>query len=289
MSVRKGKTDKIFDIVLYAVMAIILFAFIAPIWILFTASLSDNQTLIKEGYSMWFSGFSFDGYRYLFEASNVFFHSIFVSIVISVGTALLSLTVTALAGYALSKPYLPFRSFFNLVFTIPMFFGGGAIPLYLVIRAIGIYNTIWSLILPGTFSVYNLILMRKYFIGIDPSMEEAALIDGAGHIRIFTNIYLPLSVPICITVAFMVFVGRWNSWVDNLMYVAAGNEELWTLQYVLRTIMTDVRSFTANDDNAPIKVIQNAAVMASVIPVIVVSPFLQKFFTKGITAGAVKG
>lgn len=283
------KKDLAFDIVLYVIMALILFCFIAPIWLLFMASLSDNISLTLNGYSMWFQGFSFEGYKYLFEASDVFLHSILVSVEVSVGAALISLVITALAGYALSKPYLPFRKFFNFLFAIPMFFSGGAIPLYLVIRGIGLYNSVWALILPMVFSGYNLILMRKYFTGIDLALEEAASIDGAGHFKIFTTVYLPLSVPICISVAFMVFVTRWNGWVDNLMYVTAGNEDLWTLQYVLRQIMTDVKSFTANDDTAPILVIKNAAVMASVIPVIIVSPFIQKFFTNGITAGAVKG
>lgn len=288
MSLSTTKKEKGYDIIIYIIIGLTLLFFIAPIWILFVASLSEEKGLTMNGYSMWFSGFSFRGYQYLFEACDVFVHSIFMSILVSVSTALLSLALTALAGYALSKPYLPFRSFFNLIFIIPMFFGGGQIPLYIVIRSIGIYDTAMALILPSVFSVYNLILVRKYFTGIDKAMEEAALIDGAGHWKIFVKIYLPLSVPICITVGFMVFVAKWNSWIDNVLYLGANSQDLWTMQYVLRMITTERQMF-AGDVDAPQLTFQNAAVMASVIPIIVASPFLQKFFTKGITAGAVKG
>lgn len=293
MSGRKAnfgrKKTTVFDVVNVLIMLLLIAGFIFPFWLLVTASFSENVLLEKNGFSVAFQGFTFEAYKFVFDASDVFFHSIFITILTSCTTVALSLIACVSAGYVLSRKYLKGLKFLNVLVMIPMFFSGGMIPTYLVIRGIGIYNTIWALILPAVTSTYNILLIRNYFYGLGNSLEEAAHIDGANDLQILVRIFVPLSVPVMITVGFMTFVGRWNSWLASLLYLSAGNKNLWTLQYVLRQILTDQKAIFGNIDGAPLRSAQNAGIMISVLPLLIIAPVIQKFFVRGITAGAVKG
>ena len=278
-----------FDVINVAIMLLLMAIFLFPFWMLLTASLSENALLEKNGFSIAFQGFTFEAYKFVFDASDVFFHSIFVTILTSTATVILSLMSCVAMGYVLSRKYLKARKALNVYVMIPMFFSGGMIPTYLVIRGIGIYNTVWALILPAVAGTYNILLIRNYFYGLSESLEEAALIDGANDLQILVKIFVPLSVPVMITVGFMTFVGRWNSWLASLLYLSAGNKSLWTLQYVLRQILTDQKAIFGNIDGAPLRSAQNAGIMISVLPLLIIAPVIQKFFVRGVTAGAVKG
>ena len=209
-------------------------------------------------------------------------------------TALLSVAVCTLAAYVLSKKYLVGRKFFTVIFMITMFFSGGTIPTYLLIRGIGIYDTIWALVLPGVVSTYNILLIRNYFYGLPDAMEEAAKIDGASDVDVLTKIFAPLSVPMMCAIGIMTFIGKWNEWLPSLLYLGATHKSLWTAQYVLRQMLRDMQTLFGNAAggsvvNAPLIASKNAAIVVVVLPLIVMSPVLHKYFVKGLTAGSVKG
>lgn len=282
--------NHIFDIALAVMMAIISFIFILPFWIIIVSSLSSNVLLLKNGISIWFQGFDIAGYKLIFGMSDKFIRSIGVSLLTSSVSTVISVFVCTLTAYVLSKKYLVGRKIFNIFLMITMFFSGGTIPTYLVIRNIGLYNSIWALILPGVITAYPVLLVRNYFYGITASLEEAAQLDGAGDLTILWYIYLPLSVPIMCTIGCMTFISKWNAWLPSLLYIGAGKEHLWTAQYVLRQMLRDMKTFVGTDTaNAPTISAQNASIVIVVLPLILLSPILHKFFSAGLTAGSVKG
>ncbi len=286
----KRKKIRAFDVALAFVMTVLSLIFLLPFWIIVVSSLSENLQLMTNGISVWFQGFNFEGYRLLFGLSDKFIRSIWVSLYTSFLAALLSVVACSLCAYALSKKYLVGRNVITIFVLIPMFFSGGMMPLYLVIRGINLYNSVWALILPGMVSSYYIVLVRNFFYGISESLEEAAQLDGANDVQVFTYIYLPLSIPMMCAIACMRFVAQWNSWMPSLLYVAPTSEHLWTVQYVLRQMLYDMKVLVgANIADAPTISAQNAAIVVVVLPLILLSPILHKYFTAGMTMGAVKG
>ena len=283
-----------FDIINYSLMILLMASFVIPFWIIIAASVSDNGTLQAEGISLQIKRFTFEAYKFLFTMNDIFIRSIGVSFLTSLLTALLSVAVCTLAAYVLSKKYLVGRKFFTVIFMITMFFSGGTIPTYLLIRGIGIYDTIWALVLPGVVSTYNILLIRNYFYGLPDAMEEAAKIDGASDVDVLIRIFAPLSVPMMCAIGIMTFIGKWNEWLPSLLYLGATHKSLWTAQYVLRQMLRDMQTLFGNAAggsvvNAPLIASKNAAIVVVVLPLIVMSPVLHKYFVKGLTAGSVKG
>ena len=283
-----------FDIINYSLMILLMASFVIPFWIIIAASVSDNGVLQAEGISLQIKGFTLEAYKFLFTMNDIFIRSIGVSFLTSLLTALLSVAVCTLAAYVLSKKYLVGRKFFTVIFMITMFFSGGTIPTYLLIRGIGIYDTIWALVLPGVVSTYNILLIRNYFYGLPDAMEEAAKIDGASDVDVLTKIFAPLSVPMMCAIGIMTFIGKWNEWLPSLLYLGATHKSLWTAQYVLRQMLRDMQTLFGNAAggsvvNAPLIASKNAAIVVVVLPLIVMSPVLHKYFVKGLTAGSVKG
>lgn len=290
---RRNKIS-LFDIVNGFFILIFLTLFVLPFWMILVSSLSENTLLQAEGSGLWFKGFSLDGYSFLFEMSEIFFHSLWFSLWTSALSSILTCAVCLLAAYALSKKYLVGRKFFNLFFMITLFFNGGQIPTYLVIRSIGLYNTAWAFILPGVSGAYNIMLMRNYFYGMPTALEEAARLDGASDINVLLRVFIPLSMPIVFTVFLTAFVAKWNAWIPSLLYVGAQNKSLWTAQYVLNQMITDAQSLFGNVgggtvSTAPLIAAKNAGIIIVVLPLVVLSPLVQRFFVGGITAGSVKG
>ena len=271
-------------------MVLVSLIFLLPFWLILVSSLSDNLKLITNGISVWFQGFNLEGYKLLFGMSDKFLRSIGVSVYTSFLSALLSVIVCTLCAYALSKKYLVGRNALTIFILIPMFFSGGMVPLYLVICGINLYNTVWALILPGMVSSYYIVLVRNFFYGISESLEEAAQLDGANDLQVFSHIYFPLSIPMMCAIFCMRFVTQWNSWMPSLLYVADNSEHLWTVQFVLRKMLEDMSNLVgANIADAPTVSAQNAAIVVVVLPLILMSPILHKYFTAGMTMGAVKG
>lgn len=283
-----------FDIFNATVMTILVFCFVLPFWIILATSLSDNSRLQTEGVAIWFKGFEFSGYIFLFSMSDIFVRALGVSALTSLITAVLSVAVCTLAAYALSKKNLLGRKLFNVYLMVTMFFSGGTIPTYLIIRGIGIYNTVWALILPSVATTYNILIIRNYFYGLPSSLEEAAQLDGASVLQVLFYIYVPLALPIMFTVALTSFVGKWNEWLPSLLYLGAEHNELWSVQYVLRQMLRDMQSLYGNTAsgavvNAPLISAKNAGIVIVVLPLVLISPVLHRFFVSGITAGSVKG
>ena len=285
----KKKIDA-FDVFLAVLMALLCFMFLVPFWIIMVASLSDNLKLITNGITLWFQGFSVAGYQLLFSMSDKFLRSIWMSFMTSTVAAFLAVVVCTACAYALSKKYLIGRKFFSGYLMVTMFFSGGTVPTYLVIRGIGLYNTVWALILPGVASTYFILLVRNYFYGIPDSLEEAAQLDGASDIALLWYVYVPLSVPMMCTIGCMMFIQKWNAWLPSLLYLGASKEHLWTAQYVLRQMLHDMKTLVGADlSNSPTISAQNAAIVVVVLPLILLSPVLHKYFSKGLTVGSVKG
>lgn len=281
---------RVFDIVLAVLMVALSFIFLLPFWIILVSSLSDNMQLMTKGVSVWFQGFSFAGYELLFGMNDMFLQSIWVSLYTSFLAAVLSVFVCTLCAYALSKKYLVGRNVLNFFVLVPMFFSGGTVPLYLVVCGIGLYDTMWSLILPGVVSTYYIVLMRNFFYGISESLEEAAQLDGANDMQILWHVYMPLSIPIMLAIGCMRFVGQWNSWLPSLLYLGSNTSHLWTVQYVLRQMLYSMSVLIGdNIADAPTIAAQNGAIVVVVLPLILMSPILHKYFSAGLTMGAVKG
>ena len=193
---------------------------------------------------------------------------------------------------------MPFRRVITGVLLIPMFFSAGMIPAYLNMKRLGLLNNFLVYILPTGFSIYNTIIIRNYFFSIDKGMEEAASIDGASQVRIFTSIMMPLSKPVIATVALWQMVGQWNAWFDNMMYCRR-TSSLTTLQYLLRRMLDSITNSAMNSGSgmeaigsmvdANPDTVKAATTILVVLPIIMVYPFLQRYFVKGIMVGAVKG
>lgn len=282
IKVKKIKKIKLFNLVNAVIMVLLAIMFIAPFWMMITASFSNDMQLTIHGLSVWFRGFSMEAYEELFAKGSLV-QSLGVTLFVSLVTAILSVIVCTGAAYVLSRKQLFGRKFLSWYFMIPMFFSGGTIPLYLVIREIGLYDTVWALIIPNVATIYNIVLVRNYFYGLPDSLYEAAEIDGANELQKLIRIYCPLAAPMMFTIGLISFVGRWNNWLDSLMYLGVKNERLWMIQYVLRKILE-------NNPQEPSPVsVKNAAIVLVVLPLILISPVLHKYFAKGVTAGSVKG
>lgn len=278
-----------FDVVNVIIMIILTAVFLLPFWMIVATSLSSNGELLKHGAGIVIRGFTFEGYKFLFQMSDIFVRSLINSVVVSFVSSILAVFVCTLAAYALSVKSLPGRKILNVFFMIPMFFGGGTIPTYLVIRGIGIYNTIWALILPGIAGSYYIVLMRNFFYSVSPALSEAARIDGAGYFTITRKIFMPLAVPMMLTIGLIHFVGKWNDYMSSILYLDTNNKQLWMSQYVLQQMLTQIGSVFSLSADAPVTAAKNAGMVIVILPLVAMSPILQKYYVRGLMEGAVKG
>lgn len=278
-----------FDVVNVIIMIILTAIFLLPFWMIVATSLSSNGELLKHGAGIVIRGFTFEGYKFLFQMSDIFVRSLINSVVVSFVSSFLAVFVCTLAAYALSVKSLPGRKILNVFFMIPMFFGGGTIPTYLVIRGIGIYNTIWALILPGVAGSYYIVLMRNFFYSVSPALSEAARIDGAGYFTITRKIFMPLAVPMMLTIGLIHFVGKWNDYMSSILYLDTNNKQLWMSQYVLQQMLTQIGSVFSLSADAPVTAAKNAGMVVVILPLVAMSPILQKYYVRGLMEGAVKG
>ena len=283
------KTKKILPLVLKMI-AIAIFSvfFIAPLWLVVMASFTDSITFIKNGYSFWAGKFSLKAYAYVFKDPLVL-RGLLNSAIVTVLVTLFSTIVNTAAAYALHEKNMPGHKLLNTLFVFTMFFNTGMIPIVLVIRTLGLWNTFWVLVIPPVINVYNILLIRNYLYGIPASLKEAPLIDGANQIQIFAKIMVPVSTPIIATTALMAFVLKWNSYMDILYYVDSRNTDLWTIQYVVQDMLNELRSSPDELGVMSKSVVQSATIVITILPLMAMFPLLQKYFVNGMTLGAVKG
>lgn len=292
---KKKKSTRLFDYINYAIIGILCITFILPFWMMISSAFTDEISLRVNGYQLWPTAWSVAGFKYIFTSDEYdIIRAIFNSLIISVGGTALSVAVSLITAYALSKKYVVGIKWVNAFYMITMFFAGGTIPLYLVVRALKLYDTIWALIIPSLFNLYHIILVRSYFYSLPAALEEAAMIDGANDFQILVRVFLPISVPMVLTIAFFMFVDRWNSWMDALLYLgqSEASKSLRPLQFVLKSILENTTASGSLDNSfeiTPVLSAKSAAVVIAITPLLAIFPIIQKYFVDGITIGAVKG
>ncbi|MNB73247.1 Inner membrane ABC transporter permease protein YcjP [compost metagenome] len=254
----------------------------------FSASAPANAHLV----GLWPVDFNIESYTKTLNNPN-FIRAFFISIGRTILGTFMTMSVITLAAYALSKDASVFkgRNIYSWYFVFTMLFTGGMIPIYIVVRNLHLMDTIWALVLPGAVQVYNMILMINFFKATPKELEEAALIDGAGHFIILFRVFLPLAMPSIATLSLFSIVGNWNAWFDGLLYI--NNYRNYPLATFLQTIIVQQDFSKLNPDvnelkNISQRTVKAAQIFIGILPVLMVYPFLQRFFVKGIVLGAVK-
>lgn len=268
-----------------------------PFLNLLAVSLNDSSDAVRGGIRLWPRVFTFDNYAYVFANNNIA-QATFISVMRTLVGTVISVICTAMLAYTLSRRDYVLRKFVTIAFIVTMYLNGGLIPTYLLIRDLGLLSTFAVYILPGVIGVFNMIVIRSFIEGLPEGIIESAKIDGAGDFNVFVRIILPLTVPALATVSLFVAVFQWNSWFDVFLYTSS-NLELSTLQYELQRILETANTtgtstadqFAASQSGGqnvtPTTIRATMTIVASV-PIIMVYPFLQKYFVKGMTLGGVK-
>lgn len=278
---------------IYVVIALIAIVCFLPMWLLFTTSITDSKELLLEGVRIFPNNVSWEADRYLLTTGrSTIVQSYAITIYSTLVGTVLAVLMTAAAGYALSCAHLKGAGFLSLYFFITMLFSGGMVPWYLINKKLGLDNNFWALVVPSLmFSPYNMFLVRNYMKGLPVSMAESARIDGASEFVIAWRIFIPLSVPVLATITLFYALGYWNSWWNAVMLVE--NKDLFPLQYMLVKIRSNLKAMqvsgAASSIRVPTQPVQNATTLATIGPILLLYPFLQRYFIKGIVIGAVKG
>lgn len=293
---RPGKISA-FDLVNYFTMAVIVVVTLYPFWFCLIGSVSDGFEYSKGGVYFIPRGLNIYNYKIVFRNSDIF-EAFLVTVLRTVAGTLSSVLFTALVAYGMSRRILKGRKVYMTIMLATMFFGGGLIPYYIVLKQLHLINTFMVYIIPWLFSVWNMIIFKAYFTDIPDSLLESARIDGAGEYRIFWNFIIPLSTPVLAAIALFSAVAHWNSFYDSLVFTSS--RSLQTIQVFLYRIMSNASEAAgmarAAADAVPVGVrrpssdtIRLATMVVTTLPVVITYPFLQKYFIKGIMIGSVKG
>ncbi|MGM8141601.1 carbohydrate ABC transporter permease [Enterococcus italicus] len=291
----KRKKNTAFDYVNMFLILLFSIIILYPFWNQIVVSFTAADASSSLGISLWPKKWSLDAYKYIFSYGNVGL-AYWNTIVRTILGTLITVAVTVLAAYPLSRKDLPFKGLFMALFVIAMFVSGGMIPTYLLIKNIGLINTRWALILPGVLNIMYVIITRNFFTNISPEIEESATMDGASPFQVLMKIVLPLSKPIVVTVALWTAVGLWNEWFAAQIYVQ--DKSLQVLQTLVRSMIMDVDCTNLQAQVSGVGIqsselllanVRAATVMVSIGPIILVYPFAQKYFIQGLQLGAVKG
>ena len=301
-SIRKSKSDRIFDTVNIFFMSLFMIVSIYPLYFIVIASFSDPYKVLNGSVYFWPAGFTLESYQNVFREGRIW-QGYFNTINYTVFGTLFSLLLTIPAAYTLTKKGMLGRKFLIFYFLIPMYFGGGLVPTYLQVKSLGLMNTPYTLIVLGGISMYNMIVTRVFFqSSIPEELYESARIDGAGELRVFATIALPLAKPIIAVMALFYAVDNWNSYFNALIYIS--NDNYQPLQIVLRNLLINNQMMISNmvsDLMDPDEVLaaarrqymaqgmKYALIFVSSAPLLAAYPFVQKHFVKGVMVGSVKG
>ncbi|QGH33552.1 ABC transporter permease subunit [Gracilibacillus salitolerans] len=285
--------DKIFYVINYIALSIISLTCLFPIVHMAALSLSDSHSIMSGHVSIWPKGWTIEAYITLFQGTQIlgaFKNSVIITVV-GVG---LSMLFTIMAAYPLSRKYFYARKTFTLLMVFTMLFGAGMIPSYLVVKSLGLVDTYFAIWFPGLISTYNMLVMKSFFENLPEELEEAARIDGCGEIRLLINIILPLSVPMIATLSLFYGVGYWNMFMNVLIYI--NETDKYNLSVLVQqmvqsqSVMQELNEVMSEDiQNITPESVKAAGVMVMVIPMLLVYPFLQKYFVKGVLIGSIKG
>lgn len=296
-NLRLSNSDKVMHGVFYMFLVAFGLICLIPFWLVVAASFTQEQSLLREGYRLFPKEFTWNSYRMVSDSQNlVSAYTVTISITV-VGT-LLSMLVTCSMAYALSIKSFRSRSALALFIYFTMLFSGGMVPSYLLItKTLHLKNTFWVLILPAMVSAWYILLMRNFFNGLPDSLSESAKLDGANEITIMFRIILPISLPGIATISLFYALGYWNEWYNCLLYVDSNHDYLYTLQYLIQKMLENiefVKQYAGTLDGVaaidlPTYSYRMATVVVTIGPIILLYPFLQKYFVQGLTVGSVKG
>ncbi|MBT2282429.1 carbohydrate ABC transporter permease [Paenibacillus polymyxa] len=292
---KRSLGDSIFSITNGIFMLLVMVVTLYPFLNTISVSFNNGLDTIRGGIYLWPREWTLQNYVSVFQNPNLT-QAAFVSVARTVVGTIVQLFCTAMLAYVLSRKEYMFNKLVTTLFVMTMYFSGGLIPGYMLIKQVGLLNSFWVYIIPGLIGVFNMIVIRTYIQGLSEGLIESAKMDGAGDFRIFMRIVLPLSKPVLATVALFIAVGQWNSWFDSMLYTA-GNRNLTTLQYELMKLLSSATSQggTVNVDSfknvtnmvTPVS-IRAAITVVTAMPIVLLYPFLQKYFVTGLTIGGVK-
>lgn len=278
-----------FQIIMILVCIAFIAAILFPLMNIVATSLSGKNAIAKGLVGIFPVEFTLEAYKMVFTNSNIV-HSLFFSLALTIGYALLATFLTILAAYPLSKTDLKGRHFFLVLITVTMYVSAGTVPNYLLVKNLHLMNTVWALVLPSLISPFNLIILRTFFTGINKALYEAAYMDGCGEWGCLFQITIPLSLPSIFTVMLFYAVSRWNSVTDVLYYI--NRTELYTLQYQLKMMLDTLTIPYKPEEMATLLItpenVKCSTIVFAMVPMLIVYPFVQKYFTKGMMIGGVK-
>lgn len=291
---RGSVSGRIFDACNYAFLLLFAISILYPFWTIVVQSFSPMDQATSLGLHLWSNDWRTEAWRYIFRNSDMLVAYLNTIFRVVVGTFLILLT-TFTAAYVLSKRTLPARGVITIVYLFTMFFSGGLVPTYLLIKGLGLINRRLVLVLPGMVHVYYIIIARNFLMTIDQAMEDAAMIEGAGYFTVLLRIMVPLAKPVLATIALWSAVHHWNSWFDALLYT--NRKSLYVLQLVIMNMLRslDPANLEAYADQfpemhrIPAQSVQAATILFTIGPIVLVYPFVQRYFVKGVMIGSLKG
>ncbi len=290
--IKRKPSDIVADVLIYVLITVLSLVCVIPFLQVLAVSISGSGAVMANQVFLIPKDITFDAYVQVFQDASLM-NSMWYSILVTIAFTVLGMFLTICGAYALSKKRLKGRGIVGVIFLITMYFSAGTIPDYIVFKELNIINTAYVLVLPLAFSAYNLIILRTFMTsGIPASIEEAAQIDGCNDFMILFRIVLPLSVPVLATLTLFYAVGRWNSFQDSLYFVT--NPKLQFIQHKLNNLINPVGANAAVSQETGVEkmqypeVMKSACIMFATIPIVIVYPFIQKYFVKGVMIGAVK-
>ena len=284
----RSKNDSVFEILVLVIITLVGLVCLIPIMFVISYSLTPMEEVLRNGgFVLIPTKFTLSAYKFMLRNPmliSALQNSAFITVV---GTAV-NLMVTMMLAYPLSREYLPGRGLFIKLIVFTMVFSAGTIPTYLIVKGTGVINSLWALILPSLVTVYNFIVMKAFFEGLPNDLFESARIDGAGEFKILFSIVMPLSLPIVTTISLYYAVAHWNVYTAAILYIQ--DTDKMPLQVILRRMIDAAKTIDLNvEDDLPPETMRMAAVCIATAPIVVIYPFIQKYFVKGTLAGAVKG
>jgi putative aldouronate transport system permease protein len=288
----RSLSGRVFDWVNVAILLLFALATTLPFIHIVGTSFASEQEVLTKDFILFPTDFSLNAYRIIFSSDRIV-NSLLITVLITVAGTLINLLFTSMMAYPLSRRDLIGRQPIMLMVVFTILFGGGMIPSYLLVKELGMINSLWSLLIPGAISSFNLIILKKFFQQMPDGIEESAKIDGATDLGILFRIVLPLSLPALATLALFYAVGHWNTFMAAILYI--NDSDKWPIQVLLRSFVLLSEGGLQDSENipdrvdAPLETVKMAVITVATLPILCVYPFLQKHFAKGALIGSVKG
>jgi putative aldouronate transport system permease protein len=299
---KKSVGDLLFDIGNFVFMMLVVMVTLYPFINSTAISLNDANDTTRGGITFFPRIFTLRNFELIFQNPKVY-NAYFITVARTLVGTLTGLLFTSMLAFGMAHRNLKLKRFYTMLCIVPMYFGGGLIPFYFLIKGLGMMNSFWVYIIPGFVGIFNMIMMRTYFMGIPEALEESARIDGANYLTVFFKIILPVSTPIIATIALFIGVGHWNAWFDASIFIT--KQQLKPMQSVLLSIISEARfaqqmaettagaaadlSNVGKNVKVNVRSITMATMIVTIIPIILTYPFLQRYFIKGIMVGSLKG